>query len=62
MNFLEKERKAYESKKIKRRHKFFTAKRPYRSGIPAKIRCGIRGCRNEAVSLRGQIPNCGQHK
>lgn len=61
MNFLQKEKRKHEDKKIKRRQELFCHKRQFRSRRSEKLRCGIKGCRNEAVMLRGSIPNCGQH-
>ena len=61
MNFLQKEIKMHEDEKRKRRHKLFCDKRRFRSTKTDKVRCGIKGCRNEAVTLRGSVPDCGQH-
>lgn len=62
MNFLDKEKEAHKKEKAKRRHKFFHKKRPHTSKKSAKARCGIKGCTNEATTLKGKIPDCGNHK
>lgn len=62
MNFEQEERLAHKARKIKKRQELFSAKRPFRSTKAGKVRCGTKGCRNEAITLKGKVPDCGQHK
>jgi hypothetical protein len=50
-------------KKIKEtRRRRFAAKRPFVISKAQKVRCGIKGCLEEAVTLKGKIPICSRHK
>lgn len=59
--FEEERRRVHKAGKTERRQKLFCDKRLFRGRKAAKMRCGIKGCRNEGVTLKGKIPVCGQH-
>jgi hypothetical protein len=51
-------------KKIKEmaRRRMFAAKRPFVTSKSEKVRCGIKGCLEEAITLKGKVPVCSRHK
>jgi|GEM_PF-5104589 hypothetical protein len=48
--------------KEKRRRKIFSEKRTFVKSKSQKVLCGFKGCREEAITLKGRIPVCTRHE
>jgi len=62
MSITQRELLSREEMKTKRRRKLFSALVPDVTRKAKALCCAINGCPNEAITFKGKMPNCGQHK